>query len=238
MQQHPSIIAGPLLALLLLFSCSSGEEILKEEIPPVQPEEKIAVSFSGRIDLVETKAGDEGTPETPGETATTQTLRKNVNVTIRAYKQAEAGSVGATPQDCRDYIAGGDGSLTVKGGGEGMLLAAGTYTFYALSVNAAGDVRKSLCFQPPHKVAVLLPADKGFLFFSFRALAAAFNGVLVLAHQGNALCKECFFWRMTLAAVEQTICPIIIHCVFGHPGNRLFQNLLNRFYRLSPSTKV
>ena len=139
MQQHPSIIAGPLLALLLLFSCSPGEEILKEEIPPVQPEEKIAVSFSGRIDLVETKAGDEGTPETPGETATTQTLRKNVNVTIRAYKQAEAGSVGATPQDCRDYLAGGDGSLTVKGGGEEMLLAAGTYTFYALSVNAAGD---------------------------------------------------------------------------------------------------
>ena len=139
MQQHPSIIAGPLLALLLLFSCSSGEEILKEEIPPVQPEEKIAVSFSGRIDLVETKAGDEGTPETPGETATTQTLREDVNVTIRAYKQVEAGSVGATPQVCRDYLAGGDGSLTVKGGGEEMLLAAGTYTFYALSVNAAGD---------------------------------------------------------------------------------------------------
>ena len=139
MQQHPSIITGPLLALLLLFSCSSGEEILKEEIPPVQPEEKIAVSFSGRIDLVETKAGDEGIPETPGETATTQTFRKNVNVTIRAYKQAEAGSVGATPQDCRDYLAGEDGSLTVKGDGEEMLLAAGTYTFYALSVNAAGD---------------------------------------------------------------------------------------------------
>ena len=102
MQQHPSIIAGPLLAFLLLFSCSFGEEILKEEIPPVQPEEKIAVSFSGRIDLVETKAGNEGAPETPGEAATTQALRKDVNVTIRAYMQPSISQPAVAPQSCRD----------------------------------------------------------------------------------------------------------------------------------------
>ncbi|MBC8603964.1 hypothetical protein H8784_19865, partial [Parabacteroides acidifaciens] len=126
MQQHPSIIAGLLLALLLLFSCSSGEEILKEEIPPVQPEEKIAVSFSGRIDLVETKAGNEGTPET-------QALRKDVNVTIRAYMQPSISQPAAAPQSCRDYLAADGGGLAVKNGEEEMFLTAGTYTFYALS---------------------------------------------------------------------------------------------------------
>ena len=137
MQQHPSIIAGPLLAFLLLFSCSSGEEILKEEIPSVQPEEKIGVSFSGRIDLVETKAGNEGTPET-------QALRKDVNVTIRAYMQPSISQPAAAPQSCRDYLAAEGGGLAVKNGEEEMFLTAGTYTFYALSVNAAGTATDSV----------------------------------------------------------------------------------------------
>lgn len=137
MQQPPSIIAGPLLALLLLFSCSSGEEILEEEIPPVQPEEKIAVSFSGRIDLVETKAEDGGRPET-------QALRKDVNVTIRAYMQPSISQPAIAPQSCRDYLAANSGGLTVKNGEEEMFLTAGIYTFYALSVNAAGTATDSV----------------------------------------------------------------------------------------------
>ena len=99
-------------------------------------------------------------------------------------------------------------------------------------------VRKSLCFQPPHKVAVLLPADKGFLFFSFRALADAFDWVFVLAHQGNAFCKERFPWRVTFSAVKQTILAIIILGVFGNTGWELFQNFFYRLYRLSPSSNV
>ena len=83
-------------------------------------------------------------------------------------------------------------------------------------------VRKSLYFQPPHKVAVLLLADKDFLFFSFRALAAAFDKVFVLAHQDNALCKELFPWRVTFSAVKQTILAIIILSVFGNTENGLF----------------
>ena len=134
MQQHSSITLGPLLALLLLFSCSSGEEILKEEIPPVLPEEKVTVSFSGKMDLVETKAGEgEGTP------TQVSTLREGVNVTIRAYKQTAVAQPTAAPQLCYDYTVQSDGSLAVKDGGEEMLLAAGAYTFYALSVNAVGD---------------------------------------------------------------------------------------------------
>ena len=54
-------------------------------------------------------------------------------------------------------------------------------------------VRKSLCFQPPHKVVVLLLVNKGFLFFSFRALTAAFDGVLVFPHQNKTFSKKASF---------------------------------------------
>ena len=69
---------------------------------------------------------------------------------------------------------------------------------------------------------MLLLADKGFLFFSFRALTAAFNGVLVLANQSDALCKERFFWGVTFSAVKQTILAIIILGIFGNTRNGLF----------------
>ena len=85
---------------------------------------------------------------------------------------------------------------------------------------------------------MLLLADKGFLFFSFRALADAFDWVLVLAHQGNALCKERFFWSMTFSAIKQTVLAIIIFWIFGNTGNGLFKNFFNRLYRLSPSVNV
>ena len=85
---------------------------------------------------------------------------------------------------------------------------------------------------------MLLLADKGFLFFSFRALAAAFDWVLVLAHQGNALCKELFPWRVTFSAVKQTVLAIIIFDIFGNAGWELFQNFFYRLYRLSPSLNV
>ena len=99
-------------------------------------------------------------------------------------------------------------------------------------------VRKPFCFQPPYKVAVLLLLDKGFLFLSFRALADAFDWVLVFAHQGNALCKERFFWGVTLSTMKQAVLAIIIIGVFGNTGWELFQNFFDRFYRLSPSLNV
>ena len=85
---------------------------------------------------------------------------------------------------------------------------------------------------------MLLLADKGFLFFSFRALADAFDWVLVLAHQGTALCKERFFWGVTLSTMKQAIFAVIILGVFGNTGNGLFQSFFNRLYRLSPSLNV
>ena len=69
---------------------------------------------------------------------------------------------------------------------------------------------------------MLLLADKGFLLCPLDALAAAFNGVLVLAHQSDAFCEERFPWRVTFSAVKQTILAIIILGVFGNTGNGLF----------------
>ena len=99
-------------------------------------------------------------------------------------------------------------------------------------------VRKPLSFQPPYTVKVFLLVDKGFLLFSFRALAAAFDRVFVLAHQSDAFCEERFPWRMTFSAVKQTVLAIIILGIFGNTGNGPFQNFFNRLYRLSPSLNV
>ena len=85
---------------------------------------------------------------------------------------------------------------------------------------------------------MLLLADKGFLLYPLGALAAAFDWVLVLAHQGNALRKERFFWGVTFSAVKQTVLAIIILGIFGNTGWELFQNFFDRLYRLSPSLKV
>ncbi len=85
---------------------------------------------------------------------------------------------------------------------------------------------------------MFLLVDKGFLLFSFHALAAAFDWVLVLAHQGNALRKERFFWGVTFSAVKQTVLAIIILGIFGNTGWELFQNFFDRLYRLSPFLNV
>lgn len=66
-------------------------------------------------------------------------------------------------------------------------------------------VRKNLCFQPPYKVEVFLLVDKGFLLCPLDTLAAAFDWVLFLAHQGNAFCKERFPWRMTFSTIKQAV---------------------------------
>ena len=158
MQQHSSITLGPLLALLLLFSCSSGEEILKEEIPPVLPEEKVTVSFSGKMELAETKTEEGG--DTPTQT---QTLRKDVNVTIRAYKQTVVSKPTVAPQLCYDYLVQDGGSLKVKSGDE-MLLSAGTYTFYALSVNATGDTVPPALTSGSHSETEALQNNTDYLY--------------------------------------------------------------------------
>ena len=85
---------------------------------------------------------------------------------------------------------------------------------------------------------MFLPVDKGFLLFSFRALAAAFDRVFVLAHQGYAVGKERFFQGMAFATVQQSILAVIIFGAFGNTGNGLLQNFFNRLYRLSPSLNV
>ena len=85
---------------------------------------------------------------------------------------------------------------------------------------------------------MLLLVDKGFLLCPLDALAVAFDWVLVLAHQSDALCKERFFWGVTLSTMKQTVLAIIIFDIFGNAGWELFQNFFYRLYRLSPSLNV
>lgn len=113
-----------LLAVLSLTACSSGEEPEGKQ-PPVEPEEEVVVSFSGRLYLMPTKADADGT------------LEDGVNVTIRTY--AASGTPSVAPLAMRAYKADTEGDLQVSGSDGPMLLAAGTYSFYALSVNATGD---------------------------------------------------------------------------------------------------
>ena len=87
-------------------------------------------------------------------------------------------------------------------------------------------------------MVVLLLVDKGFLLCPLDALAAAFDWMLFLAHQGNAFCKERFFWGVTLSTMKQAVLAIIIIGVFGNTGWELFQNFFYRLYRLSPSLNV
>ena len=83
-----------------------------------------------------------------------------------------------------------------------------------------------------------LLVDDAFLLFSFCALADALDRVFVLAHQGYAVGKECFFRGVAFAAVQQSIHAVIIFSIFGNTGNGMFQDFFKRLYRLSPSLNV
>lgn len=96
------------------------------EPDPVPDEEKVAVSFNSTINL-ETKAG--ATKADP--------LADGRLVDVYAYQQNSVATPMVAAVVSRSYtVSGGNGNLTVTGGESVMLLAAGNYTFYALSTNA------------------------------------------------------------------------------------------------------
>ena len=99
-------------------------------------------------------------------------------------------------------------------------------------------VGESICLQSLHKVVVPLLVDDDFLLFSFGSLAGTFDWMLVLAHQGYAVGKECFFRGVTFATVQQSILAVIIFGVIGNTGNGMFQDFFDCLYRLSPSLNV
>lgn len=125
-----SLCLGLLLTGCVLESSLPGEG---DEPVPVPEEEKVAVSFSSTIDL-ETKAGSEA--ETKAESTT---LADGVQVTVHAYEQngiATPSSAAVVSRNYAQKVSGGSANLEVTGGDGGMFVAAGNYTFFALSVNA------------------------------------------------------------------------------------------------------
>lgn len=126
-----SLCLGLLLTGCVLESSLPGEG---DEPVPVPEEEKVAVFFSSTIDL-ETKARPEAETKAEGSS----TLADGVQVTVHAYEQSGIATPSAAAVVSRNYaqkVSGGSANLEVTGGDGGMYVAAGNYTFFALSVNA------------------------------------------------------------------------------------------------------
>lgn len=123
------ILSGCLLLTGCVFDIALPGEGGDPVPAPVPDQEKVAVSFSSTIDL-ETKSG--------GTKADAPVLVDGVQVAVHAYSQSGVTTPTAAAVVSRNYAAsGGNGSLTVTGDEGIMYLAAGNYTFYALSTNAA-----------------------------------------------------------------------------------------------------
>lgn len=128
------------VCLLFLFSLFQGcvyadfEEKGGGSNPPVDPAGREAVYFSTHAEVVPTRAVDPASQ-----------LREKVSITIRAYEQATLSVPAAAPVAQKGYLAAANASLTETPVGTApMYLAAGTYTFYALSANATGNAADSL----------------------------------------------------------------------------------------------
>lgn len=125
---YPYILSCCLLLTGCVFDIALPGEGGDPAPAPVPDGEKVAVSFSSTIDL-ETKSGSTKT-DAP-------VLADGVQVTVHAYSQNAVTTPTAAAVVSRNYVAsGGNGSLIVTGSEGIMYLAAGSYTFYALSVNA------------------------------------------------------------------------------------------------------
>lgn len=119
----PYILSGCLLLTSCVFDIALPGEGGDPVPTPVPDGEKIAISFNSTIDL-STKAAD-------------QVLADGVQVAVHAYSQSGLTTPTVAAVVSRSYVASGrNGNLTVTGGEGIMYLAAGNYTFYALSTNA------------------------------------------------------------------------------------------------------
>ncbi len=117
------ILSGCLLLTGCVFDIALPGDGGEPAPAPVPDEEKVAISFNSSIDL-STKAD------------ASSTLADGVQVVVYAYAQDAAATPTAAAVVSRPYaVSGGNGNLTVTGSAGIMYLAAGNYTFYALSVN-------------------------------------------------------------------------------------------------------
>lgn len=117
------ILSGCLLLTGCVFDIALPGDGGEPAPAPVPDEEKVAISFNSSIDL-STKAD------------ASSTLADGVQVVVYAYAQDAAATPTAAAVVSRPYVVSdGSGNLTVTGGEGMMYLAAGNYTFFALSVN-------------------------------------------------------------------------------------------------------
>ncbi|MBC8603023.1 hypothetical protein H8784_15010, partial [Parabacteroides acidifaciens] len=111
-----------LTAALLLCAASCTKEAT--EIPDTNDDNTLyPVTFSGGIDLVQTKTDDN-----------TTLMRKDVKAKVYVYKSDATVANVSSPVN-KEYKVGDNGDLTI-GTSDTIYLAKGTYNFYAVSTDS------------------------------------------------------------------------------------------------------
>ena len=112
-----------LTAALLLCAASCTKEAT--EIPDTNDDNTLyPVTFSGGIDLVQTK----------GEDNNTTLMRKDVKAKVYVYKNTETVTNVSSPVN-KEYKVGNNGDLSI-GASDTIYLAKDTYNFYAVSTDS------------------------------------------------------------------------------------------------------
>ena len=123
-----------LTAALLLCGASCTKENI--EISDTSSTNTLyPLTFSGGIDLVQTKTG---------ETTPTSTLRKNVKAKVYVY--ADNATVSSTTAlASKEYTVGDNGNLTIEGS-DTIYLAKGAYDIYAVAIDSINAESQGVSF--------------------------------------------------------------------------------------------
>ena len=150
-----------LTAALLLSAASCTKEAT--EIPDTNDDNTLyPVTFSGGIDLVQTKAEDNTTP-----------MRKDVKAKVYVYKSDATVAEVASPVN-KEYKVGNNGDLTI-GTGDTIYLAKGTYNFYAVSTDSITESTDASSF-PTFTSGVSAELSNGFNYLWAKSESKAITG--------------------------------------------------------------
>ena len=150
-----------LTAALLLCTASCTKEAT--EIPDTNDDNTLyPVTFSGGIDLVQTKTDDNTTP-----------MRKDVKAKVYVYKNTETATDVSNPVN-KEYEVGDNGDLTI-GTGDTIYLAKDTYNFYAVSTDSITESTDASSF-PAFTSGVSAELSNGFNYLWAKSESKAITG--------------------------------------------------------------
>ena len=150
-----------LTAALLLCAVSCTKEAT--EIPDTDDDNTLyPVTFSGGIDLVQTKADNNTTP-----------MRKDVKAKVYVYKSDATVADVSSPVN-KEYKVGDNGDLTI-GTSDTIYLAKDTYNFYAVSTDSITESTDASSF-PTFTSGVSAELSNGFNYLWAKSESKAITG--------------------------------------------------------------